>query len=120
MPSLPAPGADILVIQQGSGAPQPVPVTCESVRDVKGGKDREVRLIFAGGSLTFRASPYTGPGAYTPGSNLEVGGTVFGNGDSLSGAVVFDQTGQAGAVNLVAGEKLATGAWDCSGVKVSS
>jgi hypothetical protein len=119
IPSIPPAGADVLVIQQGSGSPQPVPVSCDSVRDLKGGKDREVRLSFEGGSLTFLASPYTGPGAYTAGNNLEVGGTVFAKGDALSGAVVFDQTGQAGVVNLVAGEKLATGTWDCSGVKVS-
>jgi hypothetical protein len=115
VPSLPPSGGSVLVVQDGAGAPSRVTVTCESVRDVKG--DREVRLRFEGGTLTFRASPFTGPGAYTPASNLEVGGSLFeGAGSSLSGAVVFDATGQAGAVNLVAGPKIASGSWDCSDV----
>jgi len=116
VPSLPPSGGSVLVVQEEAGAPPSrVTVTCESVRDVKG--DREVRLRFEGGTLTFRASPFTGPGAYTPASNLEVGGTLFeGAGSSLSGAVVFDATGQAGAVNLVAGSKIASGSWDCSDV----
>jgi hypothetical protein len=117
VPSLPPSGGSVLVVQEGSGAPSRVTVTCESVRDVK--QDRDVRLRFDGGTLTFRASPFTGPGAYTPASNLEVGGSLFEDaGSSLGGAVVFDATGQAGAVNLVAGSKIASGSWDCSDVEL--
>jgi hypothetical protein len=49
-----------------------------------------------------------------------VGGSVFKGADaSLSGVVVFDQSGQAGAINLVSGSTIATGAWDCKDAKVS-
>ena len=103
----------VLVVQQGqSSLPGTYQVTCDSIRER--GKSLEVRLSFDGGTLTFRASPYTGPGPYTPGNNLEVGGSVFQNTqDLVTGAVVFDQSERAGAVNLVAGETIASGAWDC-------
>ena len=120
VPSLPAPGAaaggSVLIVSQGAGAPSTLPATCESIRDR--GKAREVKLGFQGGSLTFRASPYTGPGPYLPGSNLEVNGTVFeGETTPLTGAVVFDESGQSGAVNLVAGNRIASGSWACSELK---
>ncbi|MGH2710858.1 MAG: DUF3592 domain-containing protein [Actinomycetota bacterium] len=113
LPSIPPVGAPLLVVQtEAGGIPQPLPVTCDSIRDA--GKAREVRLSFQGGTLTFKAKPFTGPGAYT-GSNLEVGGSIFDGGQPPTGAVVFDESGSSGAVNLVAGDKLASGTWDCSG-----
>ena len=104
----------VLVVQQGQGSiPGTYQATCDSLR--KRGKSLEVRLSFDGGTLTFRASPYTGAGPYTPGDNLEVGGSVFQNAqEPVTGAVVFDQSERAGAVNLVAGDTIASGAWDCS------
>jgi uncharacterized protein DUF3592 len=114
--SIPTSGS-VLVIQSGSGIPSPVQVTCDSVRDR--GKSREVRMSYQGGHLVFKASPYTGPGAYTPGSNLEVAITIFEGVNDLTGAVLFDQSGQAGAINLVAGDRIVTGSWDCKSVKVS-
>jgi hypothetical protein len=110
----------VLVVQRGSGIPQTYSPTCESVRDVRGGKAREVRLDLDGDTLIFTASPYTGPGPYTPEMNLRVGGDVFAGSEALTGAVVFDSSGQGGAINLVAGPTFASGTWDCTGVKVSS
>ena len=109
-----------LVVQRGSGIPQTYSPTCESVRDVRGGKTREVRLDLGGDTLIFRASPFTGPGPYTPEMNLQVGGTVFAGSEGITGAVVFDSSGQGGAVNLTAGSTFAAGTWDCTGVQVSS
>ena len=106
-----------LVIGDGSGAPSPRVTTCESVRDR--GQDREVRLVFNGGALTFRASPFTGPGPYTGGANLEVGGSLFDKSASATGAIIFDNTGQSGTVNLTSGNTLANGPWDCTDLKVS-
>ena len=103
----------VLVVQQGQGnIPGTYQATCDSLR--KRGKSLEVRLSFDGGTLTFRASPYTGAGPYTPGNNLEVGGSVFQAAqEPVTGAVVFDQSERAGALNLVAGDTIASGAWDC-------
>ena len=115
---LPPAGDAVLVIQQGGGSPQITSVTCDGVRDLKGGRAREVRLSFPGGDLTFKASPYTGPGPYTPGSNLEVGGSLFGSSAGVTGAVVFEKSGQTGVVNLVSGQTSASGAWDCSNVEI--
>lgn len=103
----------ILVINDGSGVPRTLNPTCDSLRDTKGGKVREVKLSFDGGTLTFTASPFTGPGPYVAGTSLEVGGSVLQDGE-ISGAAIFDETGTAGVVNLVAGTSTVSGAWECS------
>jgi len=106
----------VLVINDGSGVPRTLNPTCDSLRDTKGGKSRDVKLSFEGGTLTFTASPFTGPGPYVAGTNLEVGGSVLQNGE-ISGAAIFDETGTAGVVNLVAGTSTVSGAWECSETK---
>ncbi len=104
----------VLVVNDGSGIPGTFTPTCDSLKDVKGGKERAVRLGFDGETLTFTAAPFTGPGPYVAGSNLQVQASVFGSDDPVQGAVIFDETGEAGVVNLVAGTSTISGAWDCS------
>jgi hypothetical protein len=110
----PAVSGPTVVVQQGSGSPQPMVATCESIRDAGGG--REVRLGLDIGAVVFRAAPYTGAGAYQPGVNLELSGDLFSRQDlrSLTGAVVFDGSGRSGAINLVAGSASISGAWNCT------
>jgi hypothetical protein len=111
-PGLPGAGGSVLTVQDGSGVPSVVPATCETIRDR--GNRREVSLVFEGGALTFTADPYTGPNAYQPGTTLQVEGSVFSPGAQLSGAVIFDDSERAGAVNLNEGSKSVSGAWSCA------
>jgi hypothetical protein len=106
-------GGPILVVVQ-DGAPSRHSATC-SLRDVKGGKAREVRLRFDGQEIRFTASPFTGPGPYVAGQNLTATGDVFKDPSAaLSGAVIFDETAKAGVINLVAGNSTISGAWSCA------
>ena len=109
----PASGPVMVVTQDG--VPSRFSATCDGLRDVKGGKGREVRLGFDGQTLRFTAMPFTGPGPYVAGQNLSATGSVFADANAaLSGAVIFDQTGEAGVVNLVAGNSTVSGTWTCA------
>jgi hypothetical protein len=108
------PGGPILVVSQG-GVPERYTPTCDALRDVKGGKARVVRLSFGGQSIEFTASPFTGPGPYVAGQNLTASGSVFADpAAELSGAVILDETGEAGIINLVAGNSTISGQWSCA------
>lgn len=109
-------GGATLTVRLGGGAPEVLGVTCESIRDSRGGRQREVLLRLDPGTLKLVARPFTGEGGYVPGQNLTVRGTLFGDGGEVTGAITFDATTQAGAVNLIAGQSSASGSWDCSGV----
>ena len=109
----PTSGPILVVIQEGT--PSRHSATC-GLRDVKGGKGREVRLRFDGQEVRFTASPFTGPGPYVAGQTLTATGTVFKDPNAaLSGAVIFDETAKAGVINLVAGNNSISGAWSCAG-----
>jgi hypothetical protein len=109
------PGGPILVVSQG-GVPERHTPTCDALRDIKGGKARVVRLSFDGQSIEFTASPFTGPGPYVAGQNLNASGSAFADpAAELSGAVIIDETGKAGIINLVAGDSTISGQWSCAG-----
>lgn len=104
----------VLAVVQGGVATRHA-ATCDSLRDVKGGKGREVRLSFDGQSVRFTATPFTGPGPYVAGQNLVATGSVFEDPSAeVSGAVIFDETGEAGVINLVAGKSTVSGSWSCT------
>jgi Protein of unknown function (DUF3592) len=108
-------GGPVLVVVQ-DGVPGRHAATCDSLRDLKGGKNREVRLGFDGQAVRFTATPFTGPGPYVAGQNLEATGSVFTDPSAeISGAVIFDNTGEAGVINLVAGNSTVSGSWSCAG-----
>ena len=112
-PGLPGmPGvSSVFTIQDGSGAGRVANSTCEAFR--KGGKKvREAELGFEDQTLTLRLKPFTGPGPYLPGQSVRVGGSFFEG--PVSGAVIVDETGTGGVVNLVAGSRSVSGAWNCS------
>lgn len=111
-------GRTTITVQVGSGKAETQAVRCLSIRDSKGPKGREIQLRVKKKTLTFMGRPYTGPGAYIPGQNLRVGGTLLKGDGTPTGAVVFDASGKAGGVNLIAGGTSANGEWDCSGVKI--
>jgi Protein of unknown function (DUF3592) len=109
-----AAGPVLVVVQDG--APTRHAATCDSLRDVKGGQGREVRLGFDGQSVKFTARPFHGAGPYVAGQNLEATGSVFTDPNAeVSGAVIFDNSGEAGVINLVAGNSTVSGSWSCAG-----
>jgi hypothetical protein len=114
LPTGVAPGGSVIAVQRGSGGPETVAATCAAIRNRRGGAARQVRLDLDDDTLTFTATPFAGPGAYTPPGTLRVGGSLFRGGGQVSGAVVFDDTEQRGTVNLVAGTTVASGVWDCT------
>ena len=103
-----------VVVQDGSGVPATFTATCVSIRSA--GQGREVRLGLGETELVFEAAPYTGPGPYQPGVNLEVSGGPFARQDlrALTGAVVFEGSGTNGVINVVGGASSVSGSWDCS------
>jgi hypothetical protein len=95
---------------------------CVSIRDTQEGTlgiTREVQLRLEGDkTLTFKATPYTGPKAYTVPIGASVGGSIFEGVQSLSGAVVFSGSGQNGVVNLSAPPLSVLGNWGCAAVEL--
>lgn len=110
IPGLPA-GGSVLTVQEGSAAPRLAKSDCETIGGQ--GKTWKVELRVDAKTLSFTAKPYTGPGTYIPGSNIRIGGDLLGGG-AISGAVIFDQTGRSGVVNLNAGATSVSGTWVCS------
>jgi hypothetical protein len=88
---------------------------CVSIRDTQQGTTREVALRLQGDkTLTLKVTPYTGPKAYTVPIGASVGGTIFEETQSPSGAVVFSGNGQNGVVNISALPLSVSGNWDCT------
>lgn len=111
-----APGAGAVVsIQDGSGTGRVSESACTSLAK-SGKKTREVALGIEDRTLTLRLKPYTGPGAYLPGQTAKVGGSFFEGAGPVSGAIIVDERGTGGVVNLVAGDRSVSGSWDCSQV----
>jgi hypothetical protein len=103
----------VLTVQDGSGAGRVTSATCDALRE-SGKKAREVELSFDAETLVLRLKPYKGPGAYLPGQTAEIGGSFFSDGAAVSGAVIIEASETSGVVNLVAGNRSVSGAWDCS------